>query len=81
MQRRLHHRRRHIDFARRRQRVPFCQQRLGDVGHDRRIARDAARIEGRRHDAPMAAPGLAFAGQEAAAEPGSSRRRLTSDLV
>src|SRR5262249_48192583 len=39
-------------------------------GHDRRIAGDAARIESRRHDAAMAAPGLALAGQKAAAKPG-----------
>ena len=48
----------------------FAKQSLRDLGHDRCVARDTARIEGRRHDAAMAAPGLALAGQETAAEPG-----------
>lgn len=69
MQGRMHHRRRGVDFAAVRQRVPLRQQRQRFLGHDRRVADDAAGIEGRRHDAPMLAPGLAFAGQEAAAEP------------
>jgi hypothetical protein len=42
----------------------------GDLGHRRRIADDAAVVEGRCHDAPMPAPGLSFARQEPATEAG-----------
>src|SRR6202034_3305004 len=52
-----------------RQRIPLFQQPLRHLGHDRRIAYDAARIEGGRHDAAMAPPGFAFTGEEPAAEP------------
>lgn len=68
VQRGVHHRRRDVGDARLGQRVPLRQQLLGDCGHDRRVAGDAARIERRRHDAAMTPPGFAFAGQKPAAK-------------
>ena len=68
MQGRVHHRHCNIDVATLRQLFPFFQQGPGDVGRDWRVACDAARIERGRHDAPVVTPGLAFAGQQPAAE-------------
>ena len=45
------------------------EQFLRDFGHDRRVAGDAARVEGGRHDAAVAAPQLPVGGDQAAPEP------------
>ena len=83
VQRRVHHRAGDVDLAPVGKRIPFLDELLRDLGHDRRIAGDAARIERRRHDAPMAAPGFAFGGEQAAAEPGleQAARQLGLDVV
>jgi hypothetical protein len=51
-------------------RIPFRQQLLRHLGHDRRVAGNAVRIERWRRDAAMAPPRLALAGQKPAAECG-----------
>ena len=62
VQGRMHHGGRDIGFARLRECIPFRQQPLRHLGHDRRVAGNAARIERWRHDAAMAPPRLALAG-------------------
>jgi hypothetical protein len=59
-----------IEFGRIRQRIPFREQSERHLAHDGRIADDTAGIECRRHDAAMAMPNLALAGQETAPESG-----------
>ena len=83
VQRRVHHRAGDVDLAPVGKRIPFIDELLRDLGHDRRIAGDAARIERWRHDAPMATPGFAFGGEQAAAEPGleQAARQLGLDVV
>jgi hypothetical protein len=83
----VHHRRRDVDLGTRRPRIPFGEEPFGDLGHDGRIADDAAVVEGRRHDAAMPAPGLALAGEQPAAQtwleqaPGDLRLVIVGGVV
>ena len=64
----MHHRCRNIDLTEVGQGIPLLKQARCYLGYDRRIADDAAMVEGGRHDAPMPAPGFSLTGQETAAE-------------
>ncbi len=79
----MHHGRRDVDLGGLRQAVPLVRQSGRDLGHDRRIAQDAAVIERGRHDATMPPPALAFAGQQPAAEPGLQQppRDVRPDVI
>jgi hypothetical protein len=83
----MHHGGRDVGFAWLCERIPFRQQRLRHLGHDRRVTGNAARIECRRHDAAMAPPCLALAGQKPAAQcrlkntPSNLRLRVVRRIV
>jgi len=69
VQRRVHHRRPHIDLARVRQSVPSCQQIVRYPGNDWCVARYAAVVERWRHNSPMASPSLSLTRQKAPTKP------------
>src|SRR6185312_5746443 len=72
-----HHRRavRHL--------VPPLEQRLGMLGHHRRVGGDGARIEGWRHDAAVPSPGLALRREETLADAGLKKapRKTGADVI
>jgi hypothetical protein len=82
-----HHGGSDVGFAWLCERIPFRQQRLRHLGHDRRVFGNAARIEGRCHDAAMAPPRLALASQKPAAKrrlenaPSNFRLRVVRRVV
>ncbi len=66
LEREAHHLRGDIERRAVGQAIPPRQQRSRGLGHGGRIAHEAAMVEGRRHGAALAAPGIAFAGEQAA---------------